>query len=273
MPDLHTLAADEAQARAEFLDQVDLCLEVLAALELETQISVRFVRDFWERDPSFAAEIARRVDRPVLVERWEERFFYFTCKFEANFVDSQDKAACLSTVQIDVENTERFDITYVGPDGQSHHPLLLHTSASGSIDRVLYAILETQAMRMQRSEKAHWPFWLAPTQVRVVPISEEQVPAALELVARLPGRADVDDRDEKLGRKIRDAEKEWVPVIAVLGAREAASGTVSVRLRSGEQLTATVEELGQRLAEMQAGMPTADLNQPVRLTERPLFVG
>jgi len=273
MPDLHTLAADEEQARAEFLRQVELSLEVLAALELESQVSVRFVRDFWERDPEFAGEIARRVGRPILVERWDQRFFYFTCKFEANFLDSQDKSACLSTVQIDVENTERFDITYVGRDGQKHHPLLLHTSVSGSIDRVLAAVLETQAMRMRRSEKAHWPYWLAPTQVRLVPVSSDQLPAALELVGRIPGRVDVDDRDEKLGRKIRDAEKEWVPMIVVLGKREAESGMLAVRPRAGEQLNVTIEELGARLAELQGAMPTADLNQPRRITERPLFVG
>ena len=273
MPDLHTLVADEAQSREEFLNQVDLCREVMAALELEFEVSVRFVRDFWDRDPDFAREIARRVERPLLVERWDQRFFYFTCKFEANFIDSQDKAACLSTVQIDVENPQRFDITYVGRDGQAHHPLLLHTSASGSIDRVLYALLETQAMRMARGDKAHWPFWLAPTQVRLVPISSDQLPRAEEVAGQLPGRVDVDDRDEKLGRKIRDAEREWVPLIGVLGRRELEQGVVSLRSRSGEQVTVSVDELAGRVGALQGTMPESDLNQPRRLSERPIFVG
>jgi len=273
MPDLHTMAVDEDQAREEFLQQVDLSLEVLQALEVDTRCSVRFVRDFWDRDPAFAAAIAARVGQPVLVERWDQRFFYFTCKFEANFVDSQGKAACLSTVQIDVENMQRFGVTYVGADGERHHPLLLHTSASGSIDRVLYAILESQAMRMQHSQKAHWPYWLAPTQVRLIPVSEDQAGHCLELVDGLPARVDVDDRDATLGRRIRDAEKEWVPLIVVVGAREVGGGTLSLRPRGGKQITVTTEELCNRIASLQGEMPSADLNQPIRLSERPVFVG
>src|SRR5262249_12765989 len=94
--------------------------------------------------------------RPALVEVWDERFFYFVAKFEMNFIDTAKKAACLSTVQIDVENTDRFDINYVTEDGHKRHPLLMHTSVSGSLDRNVYAILENQAMRMQRGEKAAW---------------------------------------------------------------------------------------------------------------------
>ena len=123
------------------------------------------------------------------------------------------------------------------------------------------------------SEKAHWPFWLAPTQVRLLPISSDQLADAVALLDRIPGRVDLDDRDEKLGRKIRDAEKEWVPFIVVLGKREVEQGVLAVRPRGGEQFTATPEELAARLAELQGRMPMADLNQPARITQRPLFVG
>ena len=168
---------------------------------------------------------------------------------------------------------ERFDVTYVGADGERHHPLLLHTSVSGSIDRVLYAILETQAMRMKKGKKARWPFWLAPTQVRILPISDDQLAKAVELKDKLPGRVDIDDRDEKLGRKIRDAEKEWVPLIVVLGKREVESGELNVRARSGEQTIYSAESLANHLDQLQSGMPSADLNQPWKLSERPIFHG
>ncbi len=252
MPDLHTMVADEAMAREEFLQQVDMCMGVLAELELDTEISVRFVREFWDEDPSFAHEIAKRVGKPILVERWDQRFFYFTCKFEANFLDSQDKAACLSTVQIDVENMERFDVHYIDSSGEKKTPLLLHDSPSGSIERVLYALLETQAMRMKKSTKAHWPYWLAPTQVRLLPISEDQLSFALDLAEKIPARVDVDDRGQKLGRMIRDAEKEWVPFIVVLGKREVEEGVLAVRPRGAKQSKASLEEF---VAQRNRGRP------------------
>ena len=80
-------------------------------------------------------------------------------------------------MQIDVENTERFDITYIDHEGQERFPLLLHASISGSIDRVLYAMLESQAIAMRQGKKAQLPLWLSPTQVRLVPVSEGFQPA------------------------------------------------------------------------------------------------
>ena len=166
-------------------------------------------------------------------EVWDDRFFYFVAKFEMNFIDTAKKAACLSTVQIDVENTDRFDINYVAEDGQKRHPLLMHTSVSGSLDRNVYAILEDQAMRMSRGEKAAWPVWMAPIQVRLVPVTDDHLEGALRLAEEIPFRVDVDDRDVKLGKKIRDAEKEWVPYTLVVGEKELSGGTLTVRPAPG----------------------------------------
>ena len=179
----------------------------------------------------------------------------------------------LPWVQIDVENTERFNINYVADDGAKRHPLLLHTSVSGSLDRNVYAILESQAMRMRCGEKGSWPVWLAPIQVRLVPVTDGHIEAAMRLAEQLPFRVDVDDRDVKLGKKIRDAEKEWVPYILVVGERELSGGALTVRPRIGDQLEMQLDAFVERLAAETVGKAWRSANTPRLLSRRPIFVG
>jgi len=273
MPDMHSLVADMPMAKREFLNQAALCLTWLDDLGLECVPAIRFVRSFLDENPGFVEDLMRALGRPALVEVWDERFFYFVAKFEMNFVDTARKAACLSTVQIDVENTERFDITYVTEEGAKAHPLLMHTSISGSLDRNVYAILENQAMRMAYGEKATWPTWLAPIQVRLVPVSNAYLDGVMKLADRIPYRVDVDDRDHKLGRKIRDAEREWIPYVLVVGEKELAGGDLTVRPRVGGQEQLPLEEFLDRLAAETAGKPRRAANTPRSLSRRPIFVG
>jgi threonyl-tRNA synthetase len=274
MPDMHSLVGDMEMAKREFVSQIALCLRWLDDIGLDCVPAIRFVRSFLDENPGFVEEVMRAIGRPALVEIWDERFFYFVAKFEMNFVDTAKKAACLSTVQIDVENTERFDINYVDSDGAKKHPLLLlHTSVSGSLDRNVFAILENQAMRVARGEKAMWPFWLAPTQVRLVPISDAHVEGTLKLADRIPFRVDVDDRDIKMGKKVREAEKEWTPYILVVGERELSGGDLAVRPRVGEQMTMSLNAFIERLTEESAGKPMRSANTPRLLSRRPIFVG
>lgn len=274
MPDMHSMVRDMDMAKAEFVSQVRLCLDWLDDIGVECVPAIRFVRSFADEHPEFIDDLMRMLGRPALIELWDERFFYFVAKFEMNFIDSADKAACLSTVQIDVENTERFDIDYVAEDGSRQRPLLMHTSVSGSVDRNVYAMLESQAMRVAAGVKPEWPVWLAPIQVRLLPVSDAHVPGALELARRIPFRVDVDDRDLKLGKKVREAEKEWVPYSIVIGARElSGEGPLSIRLRTGDQVDMTLEDLLARLRDDIAGKPALPANTPVALSKRPIFVG
>lgn len=273
MPDLHTLAKDMEQAKDEFLRQTDLAIKCMEGFGLDFEVAIRFVRDFADQNRPFVEELVSRCGRPALTELWDERFFYFVAKLEFNFIDALDKAACLSTVQIDVENTERFDITYVDKDGGKRHPLLLHASMSGSIDRVLYAILESQAIRMTKGRKAVFPFWLAPIQVRLIPISEKFDDACREVLDRIPYRIDYDDRDITMGKKVRDAEREWIPYILVLGAKEVAGQRLNVRTRDGAQRNMTVDEFLAEFVPLMEGKPFLGLPLPQRLSRRPIFVG
>ena len=160
--------------------------------------------------------------------------------------DTQGKAAALSTVQIDVENAERFEINYVDKDGKKKLPYILHASLSGSIDRNLYALLEEAAAKSRRGEKPSLPFWLCPTQIRLLPLSSEYVDKCSQLAKELTEigfRADIDDREEGLGKKIREGEKEWVPLILVIGEKEVEAEKYPIRVRNGEDFSADMKEL------------------------------
>ena len=273
MPDLHTLARDVEQAKEEFLCQTELAIQCMEGFGLDFEVAIRFVRDFADQNRPFVKELVSRCDCPALIELWDERSFYFVAKLEFNFIDALDKAACLSTVQIDVENTERFDITYIDKKGEKRYPLLLHASISGSIDRILYAILEAQAMRMSKGAKAAFPFWLAPVQLRLIPVSEKFDGACKEVLEKVPYRIDYDDRDITMGRKIRDAERAWIPYILVLGAKEVAEQCLNVRTRDGVQRKMALSALLAEIEPQMKGKPFLDLPLPKFLSRHPIFVG
>ena len=285
MPDMHTLVADLEQAREEFKRQFDRSKAWLESLHLPFETAVRFVRPFYEQNKEFAQSLAQTVNQPVLIEMWEQQSFYFVMKFEFNFNDSVNKAFALSTVQIDTQNPENFGIQYTAADGSRRHPYLLHTSISGAIDRNLCAILEHQAAQAALGNKPCFPFWLAPTQVRFLPVSDAFTDECLRLAAEVNKagyRADVDDTSSGVGRKIAEAEKEWVPLIIVVGEKEKASGKYLPRARKTDYLIAggagpdVPIELPDivNMCAMNTGMePRAPLPLPVLLSQRPIFRG
>ena len=163
---------------------------------------------------------------------WDKRFFYFVLKFEFNFVDALAKASALSTVQIDVENAERYDISYVNAEGKLERPVVLHCSPSGAIERCIYALLEKAAMETEEGKIPMLPFWLSPTQVRIIPISEKHLAFAEEVSKKLDGRVDIDDRDLSIRKKVREAGREWIPYVVVIGDKEFEDGTINVTIRA-----------------------------------------
>ncbi|MGB9134803.1 MAG: threonine--tRNA ligase, partial [Candidatus Bathyarchaeia archaeon] len=134
MPDCHALCADLEQAKKEFVVRFKICMKVLEAFELEKgdyELAIRFTEDFYKENRDFIASMVKLFGKPILVEMFKEKAFYWILKWEFNFVDNQDKASALSTDQMDVENAYRYDITYVDEKGERQHPLILHCSPSG----------------------------------------------------------------------------------------------------------------------------------------------
>ena len=221
-------------------------------------------------------ELVKEIGRPFLLEMWPERIAYFSMKFEFNVIDNADKASALSTVQIDVENAERFGIKYTSADGKEKLPFILHASISGSIDRNVYALLEDAAMKVKKNEKPTLPLWLCPTQVRFVPITEKHVGFCNTLsdtFEKQKIRADVDDRNERMQKKVAEAEREWIPYIVVVGDKEIESGDLTVRLReqNNSQEKIRAQDLITEISKRTQGFPYRKLPLPVFLSRRPVF--
>jgi threonyl-tRNA synthetase len=281
MPDMHTLTRDMKSATEEFRKQYQASISLLKEVGLDLsdyEVAIRFTKDFYSENREFIEGLVDIVKKPVLVEMWDERFFYFVLKFEFNFVDTMNKASALSTVQIDVENAERYDITYVDEGGEEQRPILLHCSPSGAIERVMYALLEKAAREADAGKLPSLATWISPTQVRIIPVAERHQSRAFEIAKDLGFRTDIDERDETVAKKIRDAGREWVPYVVVIGDEEMASGnlTVTVRIDSTPKSAAkskmSIEDLRKRLSSETAGKPWRRLPLAMKLSERPKFI-
>ena len=276
MPDMHTLVKDTEQAKDEFLKQYKLSVKWMKSLDLDYEVGIRFVRDFYNENKDFAKELVRIVGKPVLVEIWDERPFYFVMKFEFNIIDALNKASALSTVQIDIENTKRFDITYIDENGEKRYPLMLHASLSGSIDRNVYALLEKAYIDKKNGKKPVLPLWVSPTQIRLLPVSDDFLEMAEWIADKLQEnniRVDIDDRNETIGKRIRDAEKEWIPRIVVIGEKERNRNLFNVRVRgTDKQIEMTLDEIIRDISERTKGMPFKPLPLPRYISKRPRFV-
>ncbi len=273
MPDMHTLCKDMEQAWEEYINQVKLCKRFMDSLGVPYDIGLRMVKDFFEEHKERVLELVKILQKPILLELWEQRFFYFVAKIEFSVNDTTNKAATLSTVQIDVENAERFGITYVDENNQKKYPIILHASISGGIERDIWAVLESEWMKKD-VKKPEFPFWLAPIQVRVIPVSDRHMEYAENILKELKShgfRADLDDISDSLAKKIRRAEKEWISFVVVVGDKEVENDTLSVRPRNGEAYTTSLEDFISQLEELRSGYPNYKLCLPERLSLRPRF--
>jgi threonyl-tRNA synthetase len=285
MPDVHAFTSDLDMAKEEFKVRYDLCLSVLENIGIENndiEMALRATKDFYEKNKDFMVDLVKKLGKPVLIEMWDERIFYFILKYEFNFVDMSEKASALSTDQIDIENGERYNIKFTDKDGKQKHPLILHCSPSGAIERVIYALLEKEAIKMDKGQKPMLPIWLSPTQIRFIPVGDEFIADCNKFVDELNKisdfqciRADIDDREESVSRKIRDAEKEWVPIIIVVGGKEKDSKKFTPRFRiksiGDSNKSYSIKELHKLITTQTKGFPQEPLPLSLRLSKRPKF--
>ncbi|MHA1776037.1 MAG: threonine--tRNA ligase [Promethearchaeota archaeon] len=244
MPDMHTLCKDLHQAVEEFKEQFILSNKILHDLKLKSYMIIRTTEDFWEENKDWILEIISSEGEPALIELWPERYYYFILKYERPVLSAQGHTACLCTNQIDVESAQEFveqygekrqkyNIRWHDKNGNEGHPIILHNSPSGAIERVIWAILESSE-RYKDQLVPGFPFWLAPIQCRVMSVGEKEKQYAESIANQLNElriRCDLDDRDEKIGKKIRSAEIEWIPYTIIVGEKEMKNQTISIRKR------------------------------------------
>jgi len=280
MPDCHALCSDLEQAKKEYIVRFKLCMKVLKSLGFgkeDYEFAIRFTKDFYEENRNFIVSLAKLFARPVLIEMLKEKVLYWILKWEFNFVDNQDKASALSTDQLDVENAYRYGITYIDEKGERQHPLILHCSPSGGIERCVYAMLEKAYREQQKGKAPILPLWLSPTQVRAIPVSDKFMKNAKKIVEDISKyniRVDLDDRPLTMQRKVREAEKEWVNFIVVIGQREIDSGILPVRDRFSRKIKKMkLQELVDVILKKTKDKPFKQLPLPTNLSQRPQFYG
>ena len=276
MPDCHAFCKDIPQAIDEFIKRFDLSREVLSGLGIEEndyEVGIRFTEDFYNKNKELVKQMVTKVGKPVLVEMWKEKFFYFVLKWEFNFIDNLGKASALSTDQIDIENAKRYGITFTDEKNEQQNPIILHNSPSGAVERVIYALLEKFAKQIKEGKRPQFPLWLAPTQVRLIPLKDDFLEFASELANKLTEqniRVDIDDRNDTIGKRIRDAEKEWISYVLVIGEKEVNTSSLSVRDRTtGDIRQLSTEDFVKEIKDVTSGKPVSKLNSAVLLSQRP----
>ncbi|MCZ6635812.1 MAG: His/Gly/Thr/Pro-type tRNA ligase C-terminal domain-containing protein [bacterium] len=280
MTDMHAACASIEEARREF---ETLCLE-FADLMNRLIARDRWVLgwegtvDFYEQNRDWLIKIGTSMGVPAFFKLMPEMSHYYAIKNEYQFITEDRANIQISTVQWDVKDGERFNIGFIDDDGRKHPcPVIIHASSFGSVERTLCAILENIAVDVGQGRAPMFPLWLSPTQVRVLPVNRDSLAFAQDLASQIASqniRVDVDDRDDTVGKKIRNGEKEWIPYLLVVGEREQQSGNLQVRSRAvGNQVEMTVRELIEAVREKGKGMPFRPLPLPVRLSQRPIFFG
>ena len=237
--DSHLFVTPE-QLDDEFLNVVDLILSVFKSLQLKNFKARLSFRDpasdkyigsdeAWEK----AQGAIRRAVEKLGMEHFEgigEAAFYGP-KLDFIFSDALEREWQLGTVQVDYNLPERFDLEYVAEDGTRKRPVMIHRAPFGSLERLIGILIEEYA--------GDFPLWLAPVQVRLLPVSDAQKDFTMEVAAKLRSRGirvEADTSNERLGKLIRNAEKDKIPVMAVVGAKEVESNSLSIRTRASGEL-------------------------------------
>ena len=271
MPDFHSFCADMDSTLEEFSKQTDMCIQTGLDLDVNYEIIFRATKDFYDENKDWMYSIGKKIGKPVLLEILPERKHYWSCKIDFAAIDYLGRPIENPTVQIDVESGKRFDITYLGEDGKEHYPTILHCSPTGSIERVICSLLEKTAIEIDKKAPM-LPTWLSPIEVRIITVGEDHKDFANELYDKINAeniRVDVDDRDESVGKKIRNAATEWIPYIFVVGDNEKESGVFSVTVReTGEKVDMTVDELIKEVLDKTKGMPYRGLPLPKDISTR-----
>jgi len=280
MPDCHAFCKDMPQAIDELGKRFDLSREVLSGLGIEEndyEMAIRFTEDFYNENKELVKQMVSKFGKPVLVEMWKEKFFYFVLKWEFQFIDNLGrgllgKASALSTDQIDVNNAKDFGITFTNEKNEQQNPIILHNSPSGAVERIIYALLEKAAKDSKEGRKPQFPLWLAPTQVRLIPLKDDFLEFANNLASKLTEqniRVDIDDRNDTIGKRIRDAEKEWISYVLVIGEKEVNSPKLSIRDRTGDVREVSIEDFIKEITDAISDKPISRLNSPLLLSQRP----
>ncbi len=245
-----------SQVKEEFIKVIDLVLYTFSSLgfsDYTAQISLRDQNDHskyigsdenWERAEKDIVEAVREKGLKNVVIEYGEAAFYGP-KLDFMVRDAIGRKWQLGTIQVDYNLPERFELTYIGEDNAKHRPVMIHRAPFGSLERFVAVLIENCAGK--------FPMWLVPVQVKILPISDKFLPYAENILNQLKNndiRAEIDDRNEKIGRKIRDTEMAKIPLMLIIGEKEVNEEKVSVRRQGkGDEGSKTLAEVIENIKE------------------------
>jgi threonyl-tRNA synthetase len=234
---------DEIDAMIDYVDYLYDRFGLTPRAELSTRPENRLGSDEqWDHAEAALEAALKRHGLDYVISPGEGTFY--GPKIDLHMTDVLGRSWQMGTIQLDYQMPTQFGLTYMGADNREHSPVVIHRALLGSLERFMGILIEHYG--------GAFPFWLAPVQARVIPVGEGHRAAAGVLRDRLAAegsRVELDDRDDTLGKRIRDAELEKVPFVVVYGDRES-DATLAVRERGGEQTTLSLDELLSRFREL-----------------------
>ena len=268
MPDVHCFCKDIPQGFEEYQYLYKNYDDLAKNAGIKYGIVFRVVEEFYNKHKDKIQELLKYSNRPAFIEVLSEMKHYWAIKHEFQAIDSVNGNVQLSSVQLDVKDAGIYGINYNDENGEKKDCIIVHSSI-GATERWMYAILE-EALK---SKKPQLPLWLAPSQVRLIPVSKNHLKYCKEL--ELNGiRVDIDDSEDSLGKKIAKAQKEWIPYIAVIGDKEIENNKLMVNIRqSNEKKEFDVEGLINEIKRICLNKPYKPIPIPKEMSKRPIFFG
>ena len=269
MADIHCFCKDEKQAINEYKDICNKYEDLNSGMGIKYANVLRIVDVFYDKFKADLVELVKYANRPLFIERMDKMKHYWAMKHEWQSIDSVHGNQQLSTVQFDVKEGKVYNIVFANEKGEKENCIIIHSSV-GAVERCMYAILE-EALKL---ESPVLPLWLSPVQLRVLPVNND---LHLEFCENLNFdgiRFDIDDRNEKLGKKLIRARQEWIPYVVVIGDSEVAGSKFKVNDRANNKVyEMSKEELEEFVKKQIKGFPYRPLALSKHISKRPSFYG
>ena len=273
MPDCHIYCKDIEEAKDVTSKLHNKIYEEIGKLGRDYVSVYNITQSFLEDNRDYVMSLVKREGKPALLNFVPEGVYYWVLNIEYHIIDELERPREIATVQIDIGNAKRFGISFVDEKGDREFPPIIHTAVIGTIERYLFTVLDQCARMEAKGEKPGLPPWLSPTQVRLIPVKPEFFDFSTSVAAKLADaqiRVDIDDRDESVDKRVREAEVNWIPYILVVGRREVSTNLFAVRRRhDGAQYNSSLSDLEKEITASTGGYPKMQLKLPVLVSKRP----
>lgn len=271
MPDYHVFCRDLEQAKEITLRVHEKIHEKVRELGNYYVSLYNLTKSFFDRNREFMRELVKTDKKPALLHFVPEGKYYWVINVEYHITDELKRSREIATVQIDMGNAKRFGIKYMNENREESCPPILHTAVLGGIERYLYTVFDAAL----KKNVPILPLWLAPIQVRIIPISDKFIEDAKKTAIEMEKqcvRVDIDDRLFTMQKKVREAEIEWINYVIVIGQREIDSNVLPVRDRQlGKIRNMQLKELIDEIRKKTVDKPFQALTMPQELSKRPQF--